>query len=75
MTLRELKNSVDFALAHGCTGEEEVLITLATQSVGARASARVSSANNGFDWEHGQFRIEPEISLRAESTEEKRVLL
>lgn len=66
MELSELKDAVDFALAHGCDGESEVLITLANPSVGGRASAKVANANPGFDWEHGQFRIEPALPLRAD---------
>ena len=68
MELNELKSAVDFALSHGCTGEEEVLITLSNPSVGARAASKVVSANSGFDWEHGQFRIEPVDRLRAEGS-------
>ena len=66
MNLKELKDAVDFALDHGCDGSEEVRITLSGPTVGARASANVQSANLGFDWEYGQFRIEPAVSLRAD---------
>ena len=63
MNLKELKNIVDFAienLQHHQNPEEiSVLITLSESSVGSRASSTIKYVGMGFDWEHGQFRIEP----------------
>ena len=64
MTLAQLKESIDYALLNGHSGDESVLITLKEPSIGPRASVVVSSASCGFDWEHYQFRIEPEVPLK-----------
>ena len=67
MTLLQLKKSVDYAFQSGHNGDEPVLITLEEPSIGPRASVGVSSASCGFDWEHYQFRIEPETPLKKDS--------
>lgn len=36
-----------------------VLVSLSDESIGPRASSTVGSVGIGFDWEDGQFRIEP----------------
>lgn len=56
MTLSELKRQVDFLCETG-HGEKSVLVTLSDRSIGARASAGITSINAGFDWEQGQIRI------------------
>lgn len=70
MTLTELRDSVNHALDQRRfwhdTDDPEVVITLANPSVGARASTKVKYVGMGSDWEHGQFRIEPEQRLRCE---------
>ena len=64
MTLRELKRTVDFYVSDLYDEDDPyVAITLTELSAGARASTGVQSAILGFDWEHNQFRIEPEAKL------------
>lgn len=66
MNLEELKNIVDRTIEHLYDKEPKdvpVLITLSENSMGARASCFVKYAGLGFDWEHGQFRIEPDKLL------------
>lgn len=63
MNLVELKTIIDFTIEnlhdYQDAGKIPVLITLSESSIGARASSEVIYANLGFDWEHGQFRIQP----------------
>ena len=67
MNLNELKNYVDFKISnlneYESAEEIPVLITLSEPSAGARASCKIRSISTGFDWEHGQIRIEPEQKL------------
>ncbi len=67
MNLQELKEDVDFVIEQLHTHEKlddiQVLITLSEPSIGARAFTRVTHVGLGFDWEHGQFRIEPERNI------------
>lgn len=67
MNLEELKYIVDRTIEHLHDYENPkeipVLITLSENSIGSRASCEVSFVGMGFDWEHGQFRIEPSKSL------------
>ncbi len=44
-------------------GSYTVVITLSDRSVGARAGVGIRNAAPGFDWEHRQFRIEPEQKI------------
>lgn len=44
-------------------GSYPVLVTLSDPGVGARASVGVRYVGPGFDWEHRQFRIEPEDKI------------
>ena len=44
-------------------GDAEVMITLSEPSIGCRAFSNVKHACMGFDWESGQFRLEPEKKL------------
>ena len=64
MTLLELKERIDYILIDNPElGRTRVLITTADPSVGARNGVTLSNANMGFDWETGQFRLEPEVPL------------
>jgi hypothetical protein len=67
MNLEELRIAVNSAInsLHEYENPKEisVLINLKEPSIGARTSSAVKCANMGFDWEHGQFRIEPEKHL------------
>lgn len=62
MKLKELYEISKSLMEQG-KAEDEVLITLSESSVGARASAPINSVYAGFDWEHGQVRVEPKDSL------------
>lgn len=56
MTLEELAHKVDLLLSH-CRQRKQVVVTLDTPSMGARACANVVDICNGIDWESGQVRI------------------
>lgn len=56
MTLEELAHKVDLLLSH-CGQGKQVVVTLDTPSMGARACANVVDISNGIDWEDGQVRI------------------
>lgn len=58
MKLFELKEHIDTLVNVG-HGEDTILITLSQPSVGARASIGIQGIFTGFDFEHGQIRIEP----------------
>jgi len=64
LTIRELKKIVDLEVDR--LGDEEdltVMITLKNVSLGARAGTSIKSVFKGFDWEHGQLRIETEADI------------
>lgn len=67
MNLQQLKVTVDRTIellqTHQSAEEIPVLITLSNNSVGARGSCEAKYIGMGFDWEHGQFRIEPSVRL------------
>lgn len=66
MNLEELKKIIDHTiegLKYEKPNEVPVLITLKEPSYGPRASSEIKYANLGFDWENGQFRIEPSEEL------------
>ncbi len=64
ITVKELKDTIDAILLNKrVEPDSPVLITLAEKSIGPTASCSVCSASVGFDWEHGQFRLEPSKSL------------
>jgi len=66
VNLKELKTVVDSTIEHLHFEKPEnisVLITLSEGSIGARASSGVKRVGLGFDWEHNQFRIEPNKAL------------
>lgn len=71
MTLSDLKSHIDEYVRVG-HGEDVVLITLSQPSVGSRAATAVRCIFPGFDWEHGQMRIEPEnqVCLRGRAKED-----
>lgn len=56
MTLEELAHKVNLLLSH-CRQCKQVVVTLDTPSMGARACANVVDISNGIDWEDGQVRI------------------
>ena len=65
MKLKELKHKIDFLYKQYENYPEriddlEVVITTKGHSIGGRPYAKVKYVNRGFDWEHSQFRIEPE---------------
>lgn len=72
MNLLELKTNVDKIIKYlpkTFTPEQvPVYITLSEPSLGGRAFTSVSCVTMGGDWEHGQFRIQPEDKLVREST-------
>ena len=49
MTLEELAHKVDLLLSH-CRQGRQVVVTLDTPSMGARACADVVDICNGIDW-------------------------
>ena len=67
MNLEELKENIDSTIRHLNDYENPknimVLISLEESSMGGRASSGVNCVGMGFDWENGQFRIEPTKSL------------
>ena len=62
MVLKELKQHVDYLVESGHENDT-VIVTTVDNSVGARAGSGIYSINAGFDWEHGQIRIQPETKL------------
>lgn len=63
ITVAELAESLCSAMKNGVNPDTPVKITLYEHSVGARAYTLIDSAHLGFDWETGDFRIEPEQAL------------
>ena len=67
MNLKELKEIIDFTInsiyPHHRPEDFQVLITLSESSVGCRAFSQIKYAGAGMDWEHKQFRIEPDKEL------------
>ena len=65
MTLSQLNEAVRQAVAGTLSDPDkvEVLISLDFSHLGPRASTGVASARLGFDWEDGQFRLEPADKL------------
>lgn len=62
MTLEELAHKVDLLLSH-CRQGKQVVVTLDTPSMGARACADVVDICDGIDWESGQVRIAVDRSI------------
>jgi len=67
MNLLELKQNIEFTIKHLNEWDKVedifVLITLSESSIGSRASEKIKYVGMGMDWEHGQFRLEPEKPL------------
>jgi YHS domain-containing protein len=66
VNLKELKLIIDSTIDNLHYEKPEnipVLITLSESSIGSRAASSVEYAGMGFDWERGQFRLEPSKSL------------
>lgn len=67
MNLLELKKIIDYTIKnlHSYQHPQEipVLITLSESSIGSRAASGIKYAGLGFDWERGQFRLEPTKTL------------
>ena len=70
VTVAQLAENLCVAMENGISPDTPVKITLAEESCGPRAWSLVSSAMLGFDWETGDFRIEPMQPLvKKENTE------
>ena len=67
MNLEELKKIIDHTIEnlirYDKPNEIPVLITLSESSIGPRASSEIKQAGLGFDWESGEFRIQPSQAL------------
>lgn len=67
MDLKMLKENIDRIIdllpSYQKAEDIPVLITLSSNSVGARASCEAKYVGMGIDWEGGQFRIEPSVKL------------
>lgn len=57
----ELANCLSEAVEHGVSPHDEVYITIkeTEPSLGARPKCGIKYAGLGFDWEQGEFRIQP----------------
>lgn len=66
MTILELANCLSEALKQGASPNDEVYITTKElePSLGARPKCGTKYAGLGFDWEQGEFRIQPAEDLR-----------
>jgi hypothetical protein len=66
LNLQQLKENINYQIENLNDKQPQdipVLITLSEPSMGARASCQVKYISMGIDWEHGQFRIEPNQPL------------
>ena len=64
LTLENLNKRLELILKQNPEyNDNKVLVTLCELSMGARASEVIKSANIGFDWERGQFRLNPSEPL------------
>ena len=78
MTLTELKNAIDTALQFERNPDNiDVVITtvLPYMTCGQRPCMDVRYVGMGFDWEHGQFRIEPKEKLMAIKHDEPQMVM
>lgn len=68
MTLKELKTAIDAALRFE-HNPENINVVISTElpyiTCGQRPGVEVRYAGMGFDWEAGQFRIEPKEKVMA----------
>lgn len=61
MKLRELKELIDFQVAHHPEANEwEVVIPNNKPSIGPRSVTRIAQAGGGIDWDKGKFFLFPE---------------
>lgn len=68
MKLKDLKHKINFIYKQYKSNPEipdnlDVVITTSECNIGGRAKVDVKFVGRGFDWEHNQFRIEPECKL------------
>ena len=64
MKVKQLYETLKFYLSSGAIEDDmDVVITLSDGSVGPRACVGIKSVNPGMDFEHNQFRIEPQEKL------------
>jgi hypothetical protein len=61
MTLGELKIRVDYCLKNGHNSDMEVVIPNNKMTMGGVSTTKIIDANRGFDWNHNDFIIWPEI--------------
>lgn len=77
MNLKELNQNIQSTIKDLQNGRDpkniEVLITLSESSIGARAFTKVSCVGLGFDWESGQFRIEPQKTIVSKGNTTKNI--
>lgn len=73
MKLSKVKEIVDNYVEKGF-GDWNTLITIKDISAGPRACSDIQGIYNGFDWEHGQIRIEPEKNLISQSKDRDKAL-
>ena len=63
MTLKELKERVDWAIENNRGELDVVCIPNGKVGVGGTSVTSVKQATQGFDWDHGRFIIYPETKL------------
>lgn len=71
--LIKLKETVD-RLCNSGHSEDIVVVTLNQPSVGPRAFTNVSGLYSGFDWEHGQIRIDTEDKILSKEKDRDNVI-
>lgn len=62
MNLNELKEMCEYYIQQGHENDK-IIITVSAPSVGQRSGVGIKSIYPGFDWEHGQIRIECDQEL------------
>lgn len=73
MKLSKIKEIVDNLVNSGY-GDYNTVITTHDISIGARAYSDIQYISNGFDWESGQIRIEPQTDLISKSKDRDKEL-
>lgn len=64
MTLKELKERIDWYLEHNIrNGELEVCIPNQKGGMGGTSVTYVKTANKGIDWDKNKFFIFPEVDM------------
>ena len=59
LTLKELNETTKYFLDKGFDENTPIYITTNDNSIGGRAFVTIQGMYNGFDWESGQIRLEP----------------